>query len=260
MTFLARILEEKRTEISTMKQTYRPTAAQRKPISLYERFQEQKQLQIIAEIKRASPSKGMINPDVVPADQAKIYEAAGAGAISVLTDTPFFKGTMDDLAAVREAVEVPILNKDFILDEIQIDRAADYGADVILLIVAALEEDRLRALYQYAKSKEMDVLVEVHNEEELEQAQKLGANIIGINNRNLKTFEVDLGVTERLIERIDASDTLVISESGITVSADASRAAKAGARGILVGETLMRADDIAAVLETLQVPVGEEQS
>lgn len=260
MTFLARILEEKRTEISTMKQTYRPTAAQRKPISLYERFQEQKQLQIIAEIKRASPSKGMINPDVVPAEQAKIYEAAGAGAVSVLTDTPFFKGTMDDLAAVREAVEVPILNKDFILDEIQIDRAADYGADVILLIVAALEEDRLHALYQYAKSKEMDVLVEVHNEEELEQAQKLGANIIGINNRNLKTFEVDLGVTERLIERIDTSDTLVISESGITVSADASRAAKAGARGILVGETLMRADDIEAVLKTLQVPVGAEQS
>ncbi|WP_366247871.1 indole-3-glycerol phosphate synthase TrpC [Terribacillus aidingensis] len=260
MTFLARILEEKRTEISTMKQTYRPTAAQRKPISLYERFQEQKQLQIIAEIKRASPSKGLINPDVVPADQAKIYEAAGAGAISVLTDLPFFKGTMDDLAAVREAVEVPILNKDFILDEIQIDRAADYGADVILLIVAALEEERLHALYQYAKSKEMDVLVEVHNEEELEQAQKLGANIIGINNRNLKTFEVDLGVTERLIERIDTSDTLVISESGITVSADASRAAKAGARGILVGETLMRADDAAAVLETLQVPVGAEQS
>ncbi|WP_176465618.1 indole-3-glycerol phosphate synthase TrpC [Virgibacillus sp. 7505] len=260
MTFLARILEEKRTEISTMKQTYRPTAAQRKPISLYERFKEQKQLQIIAEIKRASPSKGMINPDVVPADQAKIYEAAGAGAISVLTDTPFFKGTMDDLAAVREAVEVPILNKDFILDEIQIDRAADYGADVILLIVAALEEERLHALYQYAKSKEMDVLVEVHNEEELEQAQKLGANIIGINNRNLKTFEVDLGVTERLIERIESSNILVISESGITVSADASRAAKAGARGILVGETLMRADDIAAVLETLQVPVGAEQS
>lgn len=260
MTFLARILEEKRTEISTMQQTYRPTAAQRKPISLYERFQEQKQLQIIAEIKRASPSKGMINPDVVPADQAKIYEAAGAGAISVLTDTPFFKGTMDDLAAVREAVELPILNKDFILDEIQIDRAADYGADVILLIVAALEEERLHDLYQYAKSKEMDVLVEVHNEEELEQAQKLGANIIGINNRNLKTFEVDLGVTERLIERIDTSDTLVISESGITVTADASRAAKAGARGILVGETLMRADDIAAVLEALQVPVGAEQS
>ncbi|MFP7254175.1 indole-3-glycerol phosphate synthase TrpC [Terribacillus goriensis] len=260
MTFLARILEEKRTEISTMKQTYRPTAAQRKPISLYERFKEQKQLQIIAEIKRASPSKGMINPDVVPADQAKIYEAAGAGAISVLTDTPFFKGTMDDLAAVREAVEVPILNKDFILDEIQIDRAADYGADVILLIVAALEEERLHALYHYAKSKEMDVLVEVHNEEELEQAQKLGANIIGINNRNLKTFEVDLGVTERLVERIDTSNILVISESGITVSADASRAAKAGARGILVGETLMRADDIAAVLETLQVPVGAEQS
>lgn len=260
MTFLARILEEKRTEIATLKQTYRATTAQRKPISLYERFQQQKQMQVIAEIKRASPSKGMINPDVVPANQAKIYESAGAGAISVLTDTPFFKGTMDDLAAVREAVELPILNKDFILDEIQIDRAADYGADVILLIVAALEKDRLHALYQYAKSKEMDVLVEVHNEEELEQAQELSANIIGINNRNLKTFEVDLGVTERLIENIDTSATLVISESGITVPADASRLAKAGAKGILVGETLMRASDVGAVLETLQVPVGAEQS
>nr|WP_318539562.1 indole-3-glycerol phosphate synthase TrpC [Terribacillus saccharophilus] len=260
MTFLARILEEKRTEIATLKQTYWATTAQRKPISLYERFQQQKQMQVIAEIKRASPSKGMINPDVVPANQANIYESAGAGAISVLTDTPFFKGTMDDLAAVREAVELPILNKDFILDEIQIDRAADYGADVILLIVATLEKDRLHALYQYAKSKEMDVLVEVHNEEELKQAQELGANIIGINNRNLKTFEVDLGVTERLIKTIDTSATLVISESGITVPADASRLAKAGAKGILVGETLMRASDVGAVLETLQVPVGAEQS
>ncbi|MFJ6412684.1 indole-3-glycerol phosphate synthase TrpC [Terribacillus saccharophilus] len=260
MTFLAMILEEKRSEISILKQTYRATTAQRKPISLFEQFQQQKRIQVIAEIKRASPSKGMINPDVVPADQADIYEAAGAGAISVLTDTPFFKGTMEDLAAVRKAVELPILNKDFILDEIQIDRAADYGADVILLIVAALEKDRLHALYHYAKSKEMDVLVEVHNEEELEQAQELGANIIGINNRNLKTFEVDLGVTERLIEKIDTSATLVISESGITVPSDASRVAKAGAKGILVGETLMRATDVGAVLETLRVPVGAEQS
>ncbi|MFP7492689.1 indole-3-glycerol phosphate synthase TrpC [Terribacillus saccharophilus] len=260
MTFLARILEEKQMEIATLKQTYRPTIAQRKPISLFDRFQQQKQLQIIAEIKRASPSKGMINPDVVPAEQAKMYQAAGAGAISVLTDTPFFKGTMDDLAAVREAVELPLLNKDFILDEIQIDRAADYGADVILLIVAALEKDRLHALYDYAKSKGMDVLVEVHNEEELSQAQNLGANIIGINNRNLKTFEVDLAVTERLIEKIDTSATLVISESGIMVPADAERAAKAGAKGILVGETLMRADDVAAILGTLKVPVGAKQS
>ncbi|WP_198946008.1 indole-3-glycerol phosphate synthase TrpC [Terribacillus sp. 7520-G] len=260
MTFLAKILEEKRTEISFLKQTYRPTAAQRQPISLYERFQEQEQLQIIAEIKRASPSKGMINPDVVPADQAAMYEAAGAGAISVLTDTPFFKGTMDDLAAVREAVEIPILNKDFILDEIQIDRAADYGADVILLIVAALEQERLHALYRYAASKGLDVLIEVHNEGELAQAQELGARIIGINNRNLKTFEVDLGVTERLLKKIDTSATLVISESGMAVPEDAARAAKAGARGILVGETLMRASDVSSVLKSLQVPVGAASS
>ncbi|MFS0561558.1 indole-3-glycerol phosphate synthase TrpC [Terribacillus sp. 179-K 1B1 HS] len=258
MTFLARILEEKRTEITTLKQTYRPTAVQRKPISLYGRFQEQKQLQIIAEIKRASPSKGMINPDVVPADQAGIYETAGAGAISVLTDTPFFKGTMDDLAAVREAVDLPILNKDFILDEIQIDRAADYGADVILLIVAALEKERLQALYQYAKSKGLDVLVEVHDEGELAQAQALGANIIGINNRNLKTFEVDLGVTERLIKKIDTSATLVVSESGMAIPADAARVAKAGAKGILVGETLMRASDVSSILKSFQVPIGAE--
>ncbi|WP_179106492.1 indole-3-glycerol phosphate synthase TrpC [Terribacillus halophilus] len=260
MTFLERILDEKRTEIATLKQTYQPTAAQRKPISLYERFQQKEQLQIIAEIKRASPSKGIINPDVVPAEQARIYETAGAGAVSVLTDTPFFKGTMDDLAAVREAVDLPVLNKDFILDEIQIDRAADYGADVILLIVAALEQERLHALYQHAIAKELDVLVEVHNEEELEQAQALGANIIGINNRNLKTFEVDLGVTERLIKKINITDTLVISESGMAVPANAERVAKVGARGILVGETLMRASDIASALQSLQVPVGAEQS
>jgi indole-3-glycerol phosphate synthase len=260
MTFLERILKEKRTEIATLKQLYRPTAAQRKPISLYERFQQKEQLQIIAEIKRVSPSKGVINPDVVPADHARIYQTAGAGAVSVLTDTPFFKGTMDDLAAVREAVELPVLNKDFILDEIQIDRAADYGADVILLIVAALENNRLQDLYQYARSKDLEVLVEVHNEEELKQAQAIDANIIGINNRNLKTFEVDLGVTERLIKNINTANTLVISESGMAVPANAERVARVGAKGILVGETLMRASDITSALQSLQVPVGAERS
>lgn len=255
MTILDTILEEKAKEVALLKQDYQKKKRQAKlPIkSLYDIFMEADYMNIIAEIKRASPSKGSINPDVNPPEQGKQYEKYGASVISVLTDYPFFKGTMDDLAAVREAVEIPILNKDFIIDEIQLERAKDYGANVILLIAAALPKNRLVELFKYAKQLDLEVLFEVHNEEELVVAQEIGADIIGINNRNLKTFEVDLAVTERLTKLIDTSKTVVISESGIKTTADVERVKEAGVRGILVGETMMRSGQLKKTFSDLQI-------
>ncbi|WP_117168328.1 indole-3-glycerol phosphate synthase TrpC [Paraliobacillus sediminis] len=255
MTILDTILEEKAKEVALLKQDYQKKKRQSKlPIkSLYDIFMEADYMNIIAEIKRSSPSKGSINPDVNPPEQGKKYEEYGASVISVLTDYPFFKGTMDDLAAVREAVEIPILNKDFIIDEIQLERAKDYGANVILLIAAALPKNRLVALYKHAKQLDLEVLFEVHNEEELLIAQEIGADIIGINNRNLKTFEVDLAITERLTKLIDTGKTVVISESGIKTTQDVERVKEAGVRGILVGETMMRSGQLEKTFSDLRI-------
>src|SRR5690625_1363292 len=159
-------------------------------------------MSIIAEIKRASPSKGDINAAIDPVKQAKLYADNGASAISVLTDTPFFKGSMDDLRAVREVVNIPILCKDFMIDRIQIDVAKSAGANIILLIAAALDDNHLDKLYDYAKEHDLEVLCEVHNEEEMERVLKLGAKLVGINNRNLNTFKVDLKTTERLANMV----------------------------------------------------------
>jgi len=195
-------------------------------------------LSVIAEIKRASPSKGAIALDVDVVAQAKQYEASGATVISVLTDETYFKGSMDDLAAVAAAVDIPVLCKDFMIDRIQIDRAKAHGARLILLIVAALEQETLADLYAYAYAEGLEVLVE----EELRRAEAIGAQIIGINNRNLKKFEVDLQTSVGLLEQ-KQSDVRYISESGIKTVEEAQRLHAAGADGILVGETLMRADD-----------------
>lgn len=255
MTILDTILAEKAKEVALLKQDYQKKKREAKlPIkSLYDIFMEADDMNIIAEIKRSSPSKGSINPDVNPPEQGKQYEKYGASVISVLTDYPFFKGTMDDLAAVREAVEIPILNKDFIIDEIQLERAKDYGANVILLIAAALPKNRLMELYKHAKQLDLEVLFEVHNEEELVVAQEIGADIIGINNRNLKTFEVDLTITERLTKLIDTSKTVVISESGIKTTQDVQRVKEAGVRGILVGETMMRSGQLEKTFSELRI-------
>ncbi|UOQ87209.1 indole-3-glycerol phosphate synthase TrpC [Gracilibacillus salinarum] len=259
MTILDKILAEKEKEVAQLKAEYQPGTIQGKRvnISLYDQFMNADYMSIIAEMKRASPSKGLINDGVDPAEQGSLYEKCGAGAISVLTDTPFFQGKMEDMQAVREAVSIPVLNKDFIIDEIQIDRAYDAGANLILLIAAALPEGRLATLYQYAANKGLEILFEVHNEEELKVAQKIGASIIGINNRDLKTFEVDLAITEKLAERIDTSKTLVISESGMKEKADVERVRNAGARGILVGETMMRSANVKETFDQLRVPLGE---
>ncbi|MBM7570616.1 indole-3-glycerol phosphate synthase TrpC [Aquibacillus albus] len=255
MTILDEILQEKEKEVSQLKTTYKPGQYQAsyEKRSMYDTFMTSETMNIIAEIKRASPSKGIINEGVNPAEQAKQYESYGAGVISVLTDTPFFKGTMEDLQAVREVVKLPILNKDFVIDEIQIDRAKDYGASVILLIAAALPKARLAELYAYAQENDLEVLFEVHNEEELAVAKEIGANIIGINNRNLKTFEVDLAVTERLATQIDTNEILLISESGFRTADDVERIKQSGVKGILVGETMMRSGDLQQTFSELSV-------
>lgn len=257
MTILDEIIFEKEKEVSFLKKYYQKNEriSQKSVVSIYDSFRSSKQMNIIAEIKRASPSKGNINIDVDPIAQAKKYQELGANAISVLTDGSFFKGSMNDLQAIREVVDLPILCKDFMIDFIQIDRAKEFGANIILLIVAALSKQRLEELYRYAKSLHLDVLVEVHNEEELETALQIGANIIGINNRNLKTFAVDLAVTERLVKRIDREEVLIIGESGIKNKQDVERMKKAGAKGILVGETLMSSPDLSTTFQQLQIPL-----
>ncbi len=201
-------------------------------------------LGLIAEVKKASPSAGVIAEHFDPEAIARRYEEAGAHALSVLTDEQFFKGSLAYLTKVRATVSLPVLRKDFILHEAQIYEAAVAGADAILLIVAALDQARLEALYREAETCQLDALVEVHTREELERALEIGAMLIGINNRNLATFEVDLKTTEELSEEVPEGVVLV-SESGLKTRADSQRVFDAGCNAILVGESLMRAADVA---------------
>lgn len=251
-SILDKILTEKQKEVQILKQESIP-AVSRKPLSLIKAIQQKAPIGIIAEIKRQSPSKGVLRGNVDPVQQAKLYEQSGAAAISVLTDYPFFKGQFSDLAAVREVVNIPILCKDFIIDEVQIEKAKSVGADVILLIVAALEREQLERLYRFASAEGLDVLVEVHDEWELERALDIGAVIIGINNRNLSTFVVDLQTTVKLAEHPALADVVLISESGIVTGEDVLHVQKAGANGILVGETLMKTEDIAKTMQELSL-------
>lgn len=195
---------------------------------------------LIAEVKKASPSAGVIVESFDPVQIAKNYARTGAAAISVLTDEQFFQGHIDYLQAIRDAVPTPILRKDFILEEVQIAQAGAAGADAILLIVAALEQVELERLLAAAVIYQLDVLVEVHTLEELDRALDADARIIGVNNRNLATFEVDLGVTEELSEQVPADVTLV-SESGIRSAEDLARVKACGVDAVLIGEALMRA-------------------
>jgi indole-3-glycerol phosphate synthase len=198
------------------------------------------QVALIAEIKKASPSAGVIVETFDPLEIAKNYSRAGVDAISVLTDEQFFQGRLSYLNLIRPAVAQPLLRKDFILDEIQIAESAAAGADAILLIVAALDQGRLVALLETAETYQLDALVEVHTLEELDRALETSARIIGINNRNLATFEVDLGVTERLSEEVPDGIVLV-SESGIKTAEDLARIRASGVDAVLIGEALMRA-------------------
>ena len=213
-----------------------------------------KSLGLIAEIKQASPSKGIIAPDFRPVEQARAYAQVEVQAISVLTEEDFFLGSDEHLQAVHAAVPQPILRKDFTVDSYQIYEARLLGASAILLIVAILSDSQLREFIHLAQSLGLDVLVEVHTLDELMRALDCGAQIIGINNRDLKTFHVDLGVTERLAGIIP-NDRIVVSESGIVTAHDMARVYRAGAHAVLVGETLMRAggspESVAATIHQL---------
>ncbi|MCG1010073.1 indole-3-glycerol phosphate synthase TrpC [Salinicoccus sp. ID82-1] len=252
---MAAILEEiisyKRIEIEAM--GTQEIIKSRRPASFKKRLENADTMSVIGEVKRASPSKGDINIDIDPKAQAEKYVKGGVDVISVLTDRNYFKGSLRDLEAVKCAVDVPVLNKDFIIDERQIDRAYLYGADIILLIVAALDDETLKRLYDHAASYGMECIVEVHTKAEMERALKLEPEIIGINNRDLKTFEVDIANTEQLLEEFGDADTIFIAESGIRIEEDARRMKDAGARALLVGETLMRAEHPEQVIESLKV-------
>jgi indole-3-glycerol phosphate synthase len=205
---------------------------------------------LIAEIKRASPSRGLLHPDLDPAAQAAAYQAHGASAISVLTDERFFKGSLDDLTAVRRAVRLPVLRKEFVIDPYQVYQARAAGADAVLLIAAALDDADLRSLYELIYELGMSALVEVHDEAELERTLAFDPRVLGINNRNLHTFEVSLDVTARLSERVPPG-TLLVSESGIHTADDVARLAALGVHGILVGESLVCARDVGAKIREL---------
>jgi indole-3-glycerol phosphate synthase len=210
---------------------------------------------LIAEVKKASPSAGVICPDFDPVRIARQYAVAGADCLSVLTDEKFFQGSLQYLKQIRSEVNLPLLRKDFIIDERQILESAQWGADAILLIVAILSYRTLKHLHTLAIESGLSVLVEVHNEEELDNALASGARIIGVNNRDLKTFTVDLETTGRVAKRLRKKRTgeekLLVAESGIHTRADVQRLAGASAQAILVGESLMREKDIPAKVAEL---------
>lgn len=252
---LSKIVAYKREEVNTRKAA-RPQSeieaearAQSAPRGFAEALRR-RQPALIAEVKKASPSKGLIRADFDPPQLARAYAEGGAACLSVLTDAPSFQGSDEYLISARAACTLPVLRKDFMIDVWQIAESRAIGADAILIIMAAMDDALAAELASAATHFGMDALVEVHDEEELERALRLDAPLIGVNNRSLKTFVTDLGVTERLAPLIP-SDRVLVAESGIANSADVSRLGKAGARAFLVGESLMRQSDVAAATRSL---------
>lgn len=208
-------------------------------------------ISIISEVKKASPSKGIISEDFHPKEQAKAYEKAGANAISCLTEEHYFQGAAKYLADIRASVSLPILRKDFIFDEYQIYEAKVLGADAVLLIAAILEEEEIHKFYQMAKSLGLYCLTEVHNEEELQKVTRCKCDIIGINNRDLKSFDVDLNTTKNLAAKVPY-EAVLVSESGMKDGSDIKTVKEYGADAVLIGETLMRSGNIKKTIEELR--------
>ncbi|WP_018971127.1 indole-3-glycerol phosphate synthase TrpC [Rubritalea marina] len=218
------------------------------------------QLSIIAEVKKASPSAGVIDPNFDPIRQARMYIDGGANCMSILTDENYFQGHLSYLARIAQESPIPCLRKDFMVHEVQIYEAVVSGADAILLIVAGLTDEELKKLYDIARTFQLDVLVEVHNLPEMERALDLGADLIGINNRNLKTFTTDLATTEQLVDEVP-DEVLLVSESGIKTPSDGQRVLNAGANALLIGESLMRANNPAEGIQSyldLRAQASEE--
>lgn len=213
------------------------------------RFPRRGSVGLIAEVKKASPSAGVIRADFDPVKIAREYEAAGASCLSVLTDEQFFQGSLKFLQQIRDAVRLPLLRKDFIISERQILESIEAGADAILLIVAILTDEELQRFHRIARAAGLAVLVEVHDEAEMQRALAAGVEMIGVNNRDLKTFTVDLGTTEKLAKM--APGKLLVAESGIHTRADVERLERCGASAILVGESLMRSGDISAKINEI---------
>jgi indole-3-glycerol phosphate synthase len=271
MNILETIVEEKRREVARLPTQEVSAAAlkaameargDRRDFLAALRQPRRGALALIAEVKKASPSAGVIRPDFDPVQIARQYEMAGATCLSVLTDEKFFQGSLDYLRQIRSAVKLPLLRKDFIIDERQILEAVQWGADAILLIVAILSDTQLRRFHSLADEAGLAALVEVHDEAELDRAMAVGARLLGVNNRNLKTFKVDLATTERLSARVRGQMPrnhpapempLLVAESGIHTRADVERLERCGARAILVGESLMRHGDIEAKISELVV-------
>lgn len=251
-TILDRILAHKQAEITACKQIVaeaemreRAAAAPRGFLSLVDAIRTRQKVALIAEIKHASPSKGILIEDFDPVSLGRTYAQYGAAAISVLTDERFFQGHLDHLVCVREAVDtsVPLLRKDFIIDPYQIYEAAAAGASAILLIVAALDDSQLIDLHTQAAQCQLDALVEVHNEHELDRALHTGASLVGINNRDLRTFYVSLDVTNRLAKLVPP-DVLLVAESGIQQVEDVRKMGECGADAVLIGEAIVKAREV----------------
>lgn len=244
MNILDEIIETKKIEVKNMK---------RERVSFIKKLESNKNVSIIAEIKRASPSKGDLNIDLSPKSLAKKYEEGGASAISVLTDRSYFKGSHKDLLEAKEVTSLPVLCKDFIIEKEQIDYAYLTGADIILLIVAALNDKDLAELYSYAKGKGLDVIVEVHNEEEVDRAILINPRIIGVNNRDLKTFKTNIENTFKLSKKIKDSGAFLISESGIKTKEDIKTLAEHYVDGVLVGESFVTSDNIGEKFSSFKI-------